>query len=169
MGDALKKLDLEKISQNILRKFRATTEARSGYLSLEDYLLKLIEKGIDPYTGHAKVDPVSVAPPVGYKRHPTIAETVRDLIRSERLKQAMEEAGEETFEEADDFDVDDEPPLPPHLYEPNFDPPPKVGGEGGAPPSQTSSAPAQPEAVASPPPAAPSTVPAPDQTAPTKK
>lgn len=119
----MEKFDLSKISQNILRKFRRTTEASPPYLSLEDYLLKLLDAGIDPYTGHAKMDPVGIAPPVGYKRNPTIAETVRDLIRSEKLKNAMLEAGEETFEEADDFEVDDEPPLPPHLYEPNFDPP----------------------------------------------
>lgn len=137
----MEKLDLTRISQNILRKFRRSTEAQGPYLSLEDYLLKLIEKGIDPYTGHAKVDPVSIAPPVGYTRHPTIAETVRDLIRSEKLKAALQEAGEETFEEADDFDVDDEPPLPPHLYEPNFDPVSTVGGGGGSPPPQTSSEP----------------------------
>lgn len=170
MGDALEKLDLSKISQNILRKFRRSTEASSGYLSLEDYLVKLLEKGIDPYTGHAKVDPTSVAPPVGYKRHPTIAETVRDLIRSEKLKNALSEAGEETFEEADDFDVDDEPPLPPHLYEPNFDP--EIQGGVGVSPTKTPSEPPPPaapsEAPLTPPPPAPSPVPAPAGSAPKK-
>lgn len=151
-------LDLKKVSHNILRKFRRSTEAQGPYLSLEDYLLKLIEKGIDPYTGHAKPDPVGIAPPVGYKRHPTIAETVRDMIRSEKLKNSLMESGDETFEEADDFDVDDEAPLPPHLYEPNFDPPAQVGGDGGPPPSQTSSG--------TPVPAAPSPVPSPEPPAP---
>ena len=117
----MEKFDLTKIAPNIMRKFR-NKDPRPHQLDLEQYLLKLLDKGIDPATGHAKPDPVPIAPPIGYKRHPTIAETVRDLIRSEKLKNAMQEAGEETFEEADDFDVDDEPPLPPHLYEPNFDP-----------------------------------------------
>lgn len=54
------------------------------------------------------MDPTPIAPPVGYKKSPSIAEQIRMMIRSEKLKQEAEAAGMETFEEADDFDVDDD-------------------------------------------------------------
>lgn len=51
----------------------------------------------------------------------TEGERIRGIIRGERLKQEMEAAGRETFEEADDFDVgDDYDPSSP--YEEVFDP-----------------------------------------------
>lgn len=69
-------------------------------------------------------DPTPMAPPIGYKRQPSLAEQIREMVRSERLKQEVEEAGFETFEEADDFEVgDDYDPHSPH--ENDFDPPVK--------------------------------------------
>lgn len=59
------------------------------------------------------VDSVPMAPPVGYKRSPTIAEMIRQQVRSALLAREAEAAGAETFEESDDFDVaDDDEPLP---------------------------------------------------------
>lgn len=66
------------------------------------------------------VDPTPVAPPVGYKKQPTIWEQQRALIRSELSRQA-EAQGFESFEESDDFEVgDDYDPKTP--YEADFEP-----------------------------------------------
>jgi len=114
--------------------------------------------------GREVVSAVPMAPPIGWKKQPSMIEHIKALVRSERLAQEAAAAGFETPEEADDFDVgDDYDPTSP--YEHNFDPPappevpsPPVGvvgggageGEGeGSPPSPPS--PADPPA----PPAAP--------------
>lgn len=55
-----------------------------------------------------KVDSKPMALPVNYKRPPTLAEQVARLVRSEQLKQAAQNAGNETFEESDDFDIGDD-------------------------------------------------------------
>lgn len=67
-------------------------------------------------------DPTPVALPVGFRRPPTLAETVRKLVRSEELRRAAEVAGFESAEEADDFDVDDDTYDPKSPYERHFDP-----------------------------------------------
>lgn len=71
--------------------------------------------------GREIVDPRSMAPPVGYVRQPTMVDIVRQQIRSAHLAAEAEAAGLETFEEADDFEVDDDfdPSSP---YEEIFDP-----------------------------------------------
>jgi len=67
-------------------------------------------------------DPTPVAPPVGFIKQPTMAETMRAMIHSHALRQAALNSGHETFEEADDFDVgDDYDPTSP--YEEVFEPP----------------------------------------------
>lgn len=72
--------------------------------------------------GREYPDPTPIAPPLGFIKQPTLAETMRQMIRSEALKNAARESGHETFEEADDFDVgDDYDPRSP--YEETFDPP----------------------------------------------
>lgn len=65
-------------------------------------------------------NPTPMAPPVGYKRQPSLAEQIRAMVRSEQLKAAAEAKGFETFEESDDFEVDDFDPSSP--YEEIFDP-----------------------------------------------
>lgn len=73
-------------------------------------------------TGAEIPDPVPMAPPIGYKKQPTMVDHIRTMIRSEKLRQEVEAAGFETMEEADDFDIgDDVDPASP--YEHNFDPP----------------------------------------------
>lgn len=109
-------------------------------------------------------DPTPVAPPVGYVRQPSLAEQIRTMVRSERLRLEVEAAGAETFEEADDFEVgDDYDPDSP--YEMAFDPRPDTHGEPAAPPpapSTTSPEPTEgaepggsPASPPGPPPAAP--------------
>lgn len=65
-------------------------------------------------------DPNPVAIPAGFKRPETLAEQVQRLVRTSISRQAEAE-GYETWEEANDFDVDDDfdPTTP---YEEFFDP-----------------------------------------------
>lgn len=67
------------------------------------------------------LDPVPMAPPVGYKKSRSMVEVVRDMLKSERLALEAAHAGVESFEEADDFEVgDDFDPTSP--YENDFEP-----------------------------------------------
>lgn len=52
-------------------------------------------------------DPTPVEWPAHLRRPPTLAEEIKRLVRIE-VSRAAEEAGFESFEEADDFDVDDD-------------------------------------------------------------
>lgn len=73
-------------------------------------------------------DPTPMAPPVGYKRQPTMAEVIRQQIQGEALARAAREMGKESWEEADDFVIgDDYDPSSP--WEEQFDP---VGYAPGA-------------------------------------
>lgn len=73
--------------------------------------------------GRELLDPTPMAPPVGYKRQPSLAEQIREMVRSERLAADLEAAGYETFDEAEDFEIgDDYDPTSP--YEQHFDPTP---------------------------------------------
>lgn len=76
-------------------------------LTEEEYLARLVanSKNAD---GSEILDPTPMAPPIGYVKQPSMVEIVRNMVRSERLALAAEEAGLETFEESEDFDVDDE-------------------------------------------------------------
>lgn len=98
-------------------------------------------------------DPTPMAPPVGYKKQPSIWEQQRALIRSE-LSRRAEEHGLETFEEADDFEVgDDFDPSTPYeeTFEPDVPTPPKVA-PAAPPPQPVHAAPtAPPPAPAVPP------------------
>lgn len=68
------------------------------------------------------VSAIPVAPPVGYVEQPTLVERIRAMVRSEHLRYAATEAGYETFEDAEDFEVGDD--FEPHTpYEAVFDPP----------------------------------------------
>lgn len=95
---------------------------RPRQLTVEEYAAKLMAKGLHP-DGTPVLDPVPLAPPVGYKKQPSMVEIVRDMVRGERLRQEAEAAGVETFEEADDFDVGDDPELMRSGWENDFDPP----------------------------------------------
>lgn len=75
--------------------------------------------------GRELPNPTPIAPPLGYQKQPTIRETIRNMVLSERLRQEAQAAGVETFEEADDFEVgDDYDPTSP--YEEVFEPLPVV-------------------------------------------
>lgn len=59
-------------------------------------------------SGHEIPDSVPLATSLGARRARSIRDNVVDILRSEKWREAMEASGEETFEEADDFDIDDD-------------------------------------------------------------
>lgn len=51
--------------------------------------------------------------PAKWKKPPTLEERIKQFVRSERVAAALEKEGIESFDEADDFDVDEDPdPIP---------------------------------------------------------
>lgn len=58
--------------------------------------------------GREYLDPTPIAPPIGYKRQPSLSDQIREMVRNERLQAELEAAGLETFEDADDFEVGDD-------------------------------------------------------------
>lgn len=137
---------------------------RPQRLTEDQYLKKLLEKGLHP-DGTPILDPVPIAPPIGYVKAPSMVEIVRDMVRGERLRQEALAAGAETFEESEDFDVGDEDVHASSPFENEFDPPieellaagreavakkaaeaakppsGEVGGGGGTPPPKVPPAP----------------------------
>lgn len=82
--------------------------------------VEYMKPGLDQF-GRETPDPVPMAPPLGYNRQPSLTEKIRAMVRSEHVRLAAMQAGMETFEEADDFEVgDDLDPSTP--YEEVFDP-----------------------------------------------
>lgn len=73
--------------------------------------------------GREVPDPTPMAPPVGFHKQPSLVDQIRQMVRDENTRLAMNKEAE-TFEEADDFDVDDDPhPVGEYDYEENFEPP----------------------------------------------
>lgn len=57
--------------------------------------------------GHELPDPTPVEVPIGFRRPLTLQEEIMRFVRRE-MSQIAEQQGFETFEESDDFDVDDD-------------------------------------------------------------
>lgn len=72
--------------------------------------------------GYEVPDPVPMEPPVGYDRQPSLVERIRAMVRSEHLAMEAEKQGFDTFDDADDFDVDDDTFDPDTPYEAEFEP-----------------------------------------------
>lgn len=85
-------------------------------------------RGLSGYNskGEEIPDPTPVELPVGFTRPKTLQETMRDLLRNEEVRRALDKHDMETFEEADDFDIPDDakdPRFPDDSpYEQDFDP-----------------------------------------------
>lgn len=71
--------------------------------------------------GREVLDPTPVAPPVRFERGLSQQEHIRRLIQVEMSRAALEE-GQESFEEADDFDTGEGDDLPLTRWEAEFDP-----------------------------------------------
>lgn len=67
---------------------------------------------LNPETGRERPDQTPHTLAVdGLRRPESLDDMVRRLVRHEMFQRAAAQAGHETFEEADDFDVDDDPDL----------------------------------------------------------
>lgn len=71
--------------------------------------------------GHELLDSKPLALPVGFKKPESLDEQIRRLVRTHISSQA-EEQGFETFEDADDFEIEDDPADPTTPFEMEFDP-----------------------------------------------
>lgn len=72
--------------------------------------------------GHEIPDPQPVEVPAGFKRPETLAEQIRRLVRNEEFQRDLAAQGMETFEEAEDFEIDDDMFDPSSPFEEVFDP-----------------------------------------------
>lgn len=94
-------------------------------------------------------DPKPLAIPVGFHRPPSLSDTVSRLVRSALLAREAAEAGAETPEEADDFDLEDVDPRGSAEIESDFDrlappgAPPTDSMEDPEPPKRVGKAPAR--------------------------
>lgn len=76
---------------------------------------------LDEY-GREIVSPLPLEPPLGYVKQESMAMQIRRMVQSEQLRIAAEQAGLETFEESEDFEVGDD--YEPHSpWENEYDPP----------------------------------------------
>lgn len=67
--------------------------------------------------GEELPDPTPLALPVGFTRPPTLSELVARLVLDPATQRELNDAGIETEEEANDFDVEDEIPDPTSPYQ----------------------------------------------------
>lgn len=72
--------------------------------------------------GYEVPDPTPVALPAGFKEPESLEVMIRRLIRSEEWTRATNEEGFESFEESEDFEIDDDMWDPQSPYEEVFDP-----------------------------------------------
>lgn len=79
--------------------------------SLYEDLKKLRRAMIDG-SGRELHNPIPVAIPIGLNRPPTLQEQIQRVLRQELSRQA-DAQGHETFDEADDFDVEDDDQINP--------------------------------------------------------
>lgn len=98
--------------------------------------------------GRELLDQTPLEMPMQWHRPPTLEEQIKSFVRRE-LSMRADMAGQETFDEADDFDIDDDPIDPRSPWELNFDqeqyplPPAKVqayADTNGVPPPSDASA-----------------------------
>lgn len=82
--------------------------------SAENYKNKYNEKGEEI------MDPRPLSSRVGLKQPETLAQQIARILHSERAKEYAKSQGRETFEEADDFDVEDDIEMN-SPYEQHFD------------------------------------------------
>lgn len=140
--------DFVKLARRVLTPFPMTT-----MVDPETGEMLNVSSGMNAL-GQEIPDPVPMEIPVGMHQGATLADTVRRMVQNQLLAVAAEAEGFETFEEADDFELEDDPADPHTPYEAVFDPKPKPaptppepvppaasgsGGGGGTPPPPTAS------------------------------
>ena len=136
-----------------------------AYNRLIDHYMEVAIAGSDEYgflnvAGHEVPDPTVIEPPLGYVPTPDLMEQMRRMVRT-ALSDIADQQDFETFDEADDFDIDEDPVDYSSPYEMYFDPAPdepagpagdgtrqdpNAGGGGGSPPPVSPPGGAQPPA-----------------------
>lgn len=76
----------------------------------EDGIEYQVSSGIDK-NGREIPDPDPIELPIGYSHPPSLAEMMARMLHNQRYMDAQRAAGEETIEEAGDFDLDDDDEL----------------------------------------------------------
>nr|QJB19892.1 MAG: hypothetical protein [Microvirus sp.] len=127
-------------------------------LEVEQFAIqRSAQEGYLDARGRELPSPLPIQPPIGYKKTPSLSEQIRAMVVSEKLRLEAEQAGFESFEDADDFDVgDDYDPRSPYEYD--FDPPQEMEPAPAAAPTPSGNGlveerPVEQEAVPQPPPA----------------
>lgn len=100
--------------------------------------------GVD---GREYPDPVPMAPPIGYNEPPDLMSMIKRMVHHELFSRAVDEAGYETFDESDDFGIEDDPGDPLTDYERVFEPAKPAPGPQA--PAGPASPPVAPQPVAS--------------------
>lgn len=106
-----------------------------------------MEKALLDENGHEIVDEAPIAPHLDMRRQPSLADRIREMVRSESIAREARESGRETFEEADDFEVgDDFDPSSPYEeeFEGQFDTRPQAAPPQAEPKAPAQNAPAAP-------------------------
>lgn len=75
----------------------------------------------DPTTHYQPADPTPMAIPIGAKRPERLQDQIARLVRNHDIQRTLAAAGMETFQDADDFDIEDDPIDPTTPYESDFD------------------------------------------------
>lgn len=122
-------------SEHDLRAEQIREEERQKLIDhyMQQALESSQEYGFLNVRGHEVPDPTVVEPPIGYIQQPDLMEQMRRMVRNE-LSRIAELQEMETFEEADDFDIDDDPVDYSSPYEEFFDPQPgRPTGPAGEP------------------------------------
>lgn len=88
---------------------------------LDEGELLQVTSGLDEL-GREVPDTVPVAPPVGYSHGPSLQDTILHMLRHQSLRAAADAEGFDSPEEADDFDLPDDPLDPLTEYEAQFMP-----------------------------------------------
>lgn len=86
-------------------------------------VVSVVKKAVGKFNefGEELVDGRAMEPPMGYVPSLSLAEQIANAVRNHAVQQAIADAGGETFEESEDFDVgDDFDPTSP--YEAYFEP-----------------------------------------------
>lgn len=122
-----------KPSEHDLVAARIREEERQALIQhyMEIAIANSEEYGFLNVRGHEVPDPTIMEPPLGYQAQPDIFEMQRRMIRHELSRIAAEEEFE-TFEESDDFDIEDDPVDYTSPWEEFFDPSP---GQPSGPPA----------------------------------
>lgn len=75
-------------------------------IDLEEHIALM--RGYLNQDGSENPDPTPLAPPIGYRKAPSLVDNMRAMIREHAIAMAIAGQQAETFEEADDFDVNDD-------------------------------------------------------------